>query len=244
QACADRLCPALRALGVQRIDKAICTHLDADHAGGMKRLIEAGLVAEIVAPPFSLIENTLPDLASCINRYNIPHRTYWSGEVIWQDVFSDAERPFRLKCLNPSQYSDGGNDDSLVIHLSFQAFDLLVTGDISEGVERTLCPVIDGLDVNWDVLVVSHHGSKYSSCRPFLETVAPSCSVISVGRYNNYGHPAPQILERLAAVGSAVWRTDQDGCIHMTFSGSHITIVPWLHRLRPVRFRPSDNLIA
>ena len=66
------------------------------------------------------------------------------------------------------------------------------------------------------VLLVGHHGSKYATSRDLLETVRPEVGVISVGAGNRYGHPAPEVLERLAAAGCEIYRTDWSGTLTFT----------------------------
>ena len=63
-----------------------------------------------------------------------------------------------------------------------------------------------------EILVVGHHGSKYATCEELLDATSPKLAVISVGE-NHYGYPAQEVLERLAAYGCAVYRTDRDGTI-------------------------------
>ena len=70
-----------------------------------------------------------------------------------------------------------------------------------------------------DILVAGHHGSKYSTSRVLLDTVRPKAVVISVGQ-NSYGHPSPETLERIAASGAAVYRTDQSGTFRICGSRS------------------------
>jgi len=69
----------------------------------------------------------------------------------------------------------------------------------------------DGTSVT--ILKCPHHGSKYSSSPEFLEAVSPDFTVVSCGRYNNYGHPSPETLDRLTDVGSIIYRTDKTGAI-------------------------------
>ena len=59
---------------------------------------------------------------------------------------------------------------------------------------------------------MGHHGSLTSTCDLLLREIRPDVAVISVG-YNNYGHPAPQVLDRLADYGVAVHRTDLEGTV-------------------------------
>ena len=53
--------------------------------------------------------------------------------------------------------------------------------------------------------------------------VRPSGSVISVGARNRYGHPAPEVVERLRRLGITVLRTDQLGTITFASDGQHAT---------------------
>ncbi|WP_322904887.1 ComEC/Rec2 family competence protein [Paenibacillus sp. SGZ-1009] len=71
-----------------------------------------------------------------------------------------------------------------------------------------------------DVLKVGHHGSKSSSSAEWLAYWQPRVSIISVGENNRYGHPKAEVLDRLAAVHSAVARTDQQGEIQLRIAPS------------------------
>ena len=66
-----------------------------------------------------------------------------------------------------------------------------------------------------ELLVAGHHGSKYATSEELLLATRPELAVISVG-YNTYGHPAPETLERLAAAGCAIYRTDWSGTVTIT----------------------------
>ena len=69
-----------------------------------------------------------------------------------------------------------------------------------------------------DVLKVAHHGSKYSSSADFLDAVGPKWAIISAGE-NSYGHPTQETLDRLAAAGALIWRTDRSGTVVVTSDG-------------------------
>ena len=60
------------------------------------------------------------------------------------------------------------------------------------------------------MLIAGHHGSRYSTCAEFLAAVRPETVLISVGR-NSYGHPTQEVLDRVAAVGAEIYRTDLHG---------------------------------
>jgi beta-lactamase superfamily II metal-dependent hydrolase len=74
------------------------------------------------------------------------------------------------------------------------------------------------------VLKVPHHGSKTSSTATFLDAFQPGVAIVSAGRGNRHGHPAPAALARYAARGTEVFRTDQDGAIQLDTDGHTLTV--------------------
>ena len=96
---------------------------------------------------------------------------------------------------------------------------IVFTGDATEEEEITAVAA----SIKADVLKVSHHGSKTSSSFEFLQAVNPELAIISVGADNKFGHPAPETLEKLQAIGAKVLRTDQAGNIKVVFDGSNCT---------------------
>ena len=72
------------------------------------------------------------------------------------------------------------------------------------------------VDLDAEVLKVGHHGSQTSTTNAFLDAVTPQDAVISVGAGNTYGHPTQETLDRLAAHGATVYRTDLNGTAVLT----------------------------
>ena len=64
-----------------------------------------------------------------------------------------------------------------------------------------------------ELLVAGHHGSASSTSQALLNALQPETAILSVGRDNAYGHPGPETLERLAAAGCRIYRTDLQGNI-------------------------------
>ena len=119
---------------------------------------------------------------------------------------------------NGNNYDDL-NNYSAVIRLVNNNDSFLFMGDAEEVSENEITAAVQA-----DVLKVGHHGSSSSTGQAFLDKVMPRYAVISVGENNDYGHPAKSTIDKLAKVGTTVYRTDQDGTIVFKSDGSKITI--------------------
>src|SRR3990170_4365332 len=116
----------------------------------------------------------------------------------------------------------GISREFLVFLLEYGQTSWLFTGDLEENGELLL--VKSGLLPQVDVLKVGHHGSATSSSLEFLERIRPNISIISAGKGNSYGHPAPIALKNLQLIGSAILRTDQLGDIELVTDGDEIWV--------------------
>src|SRR5262249_932498 len=107
------------------------------------------------------------------------------------------------------------NDDSLVFRLRYGDVEVLLTGDPRAEFEGGEAARLDSEEraAPLRVLKVGHHGSLSSSSFPFLRALRPHIAMISAGRANLFGHPAPDIVARLEDLGAQVFRTDLDGAI-------------------------------
>ena len=105
------------------------------------------------------------------------------------------------------------NENGLIALFSQDNFDALITGDIPQYAEDRL--VSEKAIPDIELLVAGHHGSKYSTSEYLLDSLKPETAVISVGE-NTYGHPTPEVLERLLSRGIDVFRTDTNGNIKVT----------------------------
>jgi competence protein ComEC len=112
--------------------------------------------------------------------------------------------------LIPSENPGNNNESGLCVLFQRENCDILITGDRNSYGEKDLLRQIDLPDL--EVLIVGHHGSKYSTTYELLEAGKPDIAIISVGE-NNYGHPTQEVLDRLAEFGCEVYRTDQQGTI-------------------------------
>jgi competence protein ComEC len=98
------------------------------------------------------------------------------------------------------------NNDSLVLRLKFRDRTLLLPGDAEKQAEHAMLAENSEDELHADVLKVGHHGSKNSTTEEFLRAVRPRIAIISAGEDNPYGHPSPELLERLETSGARVLR--------------------------------------
>lgn len=122
--------------------------------------------------------------------------------------------------LSGKELKDTSNDAGVVARLVYGGNSFLFTGDISSTLENKL--ISQGIELESNVLKVAHHGSKYSTSESFLAAVSPETAVIEVGK-NSYGHPTPEVLNRLEKFGINIKRTDKNGDINLKSNGHTIS---------------------
>lgn len=126
------------------------------------------------------------------------------------------EPDIALDVLHPGPLPSGeGNDDALVLRLTWRNASFLFTSDITAAAERAL--LTSDQPLLSTVLHVPHHGSASSTSSAFLEAVNPQFALISVGAGNRFGQPAPEVLDRLA--GRRLFRTDKHGTVKLSTDG-------------------------
>jgi len=196
---------ALQSAGIRRLSAVIVTHYHADHTNGLTEVLTRLPVDTLY----------LPDIE---DEYGVRDRLVSLAAHQGADVVLVTE-PTRIVLgeavltVYPPLLTTGDlNEQGLTALATAGDFDLLITGDMAGQTEQLLAQTYPLPDV--EVLVVSHHGSRYSSDESFLRAITPDNAVISVGD-NRYGHPAEETLRRLQAVGATVWRTDQQGSIRI-----------------------------
>jgi len=116
----------------------------------------------------------------------------------------------------------GGNEanaNSIIARLDYGSFSMLLAGDAEEQTEHRL--LTKEVDLQTEVLKVSHHGSKYASSKDFLNRVKPEVAIVSCGAWNRYGHPSQAVLDRLKAANVKLYRTDLQGEITITTRGKN-----------------------
>lgn len=211
----QKLCKYL-STSDRTIDYMLITHFDLDHYGGCVDVLKRYDVKHIIT-----------------NGYPKPSDSYW---VSWNETAQKENADFKVintreswviasttldffspnphLILSPSE--DTANNHSIVFRLAdeTQNVSILFSGDIEEPTEKQLieefcepskskCPALQA-----SVLKVAHHGSDTSSSKNFLEAVHPEKAIISVGKFNKFGHPSLRVIRRLERFPVQVLRTD------------------------------------
>lgn len=187
--------------GTDRLDILVLTHYDTDHVCGLAQLLSRVEVGQLLIPDISDDAGNRAEVTALAAAYGVPILT------VTEDVtvrFAQGE----LRVFAPmSGKSDNAGLSAL---MSAGEYDILITGDMDMAAEERLLDTRELPDI--EVLVAGHHGSKYSTSSRFLEALRPETVLISVGE-NSYGHPTPEVLDRVAQIGAAVYRTDLNGDI-------------------------------
>jgi competence protein ComEC len=211
--------PALWATGVRSLQTLLLTHGDPDHIGGAAALIDdfrPDAVWQGVPVPHAVaLQEVLARAAEA--RSHVEERR--AGEELTLGAA-------RIRVLHPPppdwERQRVRNDDSVVLEVLYGDVALLLTGDIGSAIERAIVPHLTPAKTR--ILKVAHHGSRTSTSQELLDAWRPQIALISCGRGNPFGHPAPEVVERLIAAGATVYRTDRDGEITVETDGDHVFV--------------------
>jgi competence protein ComEC len=211
--------PAVRQAGFRRLDYLVLTHGDPDHLGGAASIRDEFRPREvwegIPVPRFEpLTALRLATEAAGARWANV----YANSRVVVDDVEVIARHPQ----VADWERQKVRNDDSLVLELRWRDVSVLLTGDIGRAVERDIMARIPAAPLR--ILKIPHHGSLTSSAPEFVKAMRPKIAVVSAGRGNHFGHPVPEVLDRYAAVGAEIFRTDRDGAVTVDTNGWSIDV--------------------
>jgi competence protein ComEC len=199
--------PALRALGVARLDLAVATHGDLDHRGGLVAVLGAVPVGALWLPTGGLADPAFGELVAAALRRGVAPLERGAGSPVARvgDLVVEPLWP-------PSGPARGSrNDRSLVLRVRVGDRWVLLAGDLEADGERRL--LASGAELRSDVLKLPHHGSRSSSTRALLDAVAPRVTVASAPCAGRYAMPHPAVLRRVRETGAALWWTGRDGAV-------------------------------
>lgn len=207
--------PYLRRHGARGIALMVSTHADADHLGGLPAVVAAFPPRLVLEPGEPLARPLYFEFLAAVEAAGSRWRAARAGDRITVDGVE-------VRVLSPDDawmhVPVDVNDHGVVVLVTYGATRIFFQADAGIPVERRLAGSVGPVDL----LKVGHHGSRSASSEAWLAELAPRVAVISVGARNRYGHPAPEVLDRLARRGIEVLRTDQRGTITFTSDGHHV----------------------
>jgi len=196
------------------IDMVIATHPHADHIAGLIEVLERYNVKNVLQAKEDYNSPVVPAWRDAVKNEKTNEIEAIAGKII------ELGNGVVLKIIYPEESLEGQtvknpNNSSVVMMLDYKETEILLVGDIEAKVEKEL---LDD-DIDADILKVGHHGSKTSTTAGFLEKVSPQIAFIEVGSKNKFGHPSPEVIQRLENSGIKYYRTDLDGHMEVLTDG-------------------------
>ncbi|GEM_PF-3273740 len=199
----------LNNLRIRKIAVLVGTHEHPDHIGGMRSIIEDHSIDSLW-------------ISSCLH----------AGYEMMKLIEVARSRGIRIDELQTGRMWHrlplNGNDRSIVLAMEYGSLRILFPGDAELASESGLLDY--GGHLRSDILKVGHHGSRTSSGVGFLKAVDPRFAIIPCGRKNRFGHPHPDVLERLERETDVecVFRSDQNGMISVESDGRMTSMIPFV----------------
>lgn len=218
-------CPTgyLAWAGVSRLDDMVVSNPDADHVGCLATVLRNIPTARLIHSGQEGASAAYNEFAAAVAALAVPTVIVRTGDVLTWGCCLTAT------ILHPASVQGSINENSVVLRVSHGETHALFTGDATSTSETKLMQRWG--DVQSQFLKVAHHGSATSSSADFLAAVNPQIAAISVGAGNGYGHPAPDVLARLADAGALIYRTDLSGTLTFVSDGASIRLQQAGYRL-------------
>lgn len=190
------------------LDLVVLTHPDADHIAGLTEVLRRYKVGAILLTGVYHDTVWYADILEQIQQREIPVL------IANEKVDFDFGAGVMLDTIWPREVVAGkkpqnANQLSIVLRLTFGPTAVLLTGDLDQASEKVLLQTPQNLRAQ--ILKLGHHGSKTSSRADFLAAVGSDVALVSAGPDNRFGHPAPEVLERVKE--QVVLNTAEEGSI-------------------------------
>lgn len=204
------LVPFLRHQGVRELDELLLTHLDLDHRGGAPAVMDHIKVKQVRSNEYDAEKLEL-DSKTPFLQCQQGQSWQWDEvqfEILWPTVNTKLESTNESSCV-------------LIITapMQNQQLKILLMGDTGWQAEYQILQQYP--DLKSDILVLGHHGSKYSSAYDFIKQIDPDVAISSAGIDNRYGHPTPEAIARLNDLQIPHLSTIKTGRIHLSLDADH-----------------------
>ena len=235
-----QIIPWLKYIGTRSVEEIFITHWDEDHISAVGELLEWSKssrvkIRRIFLPDVALKDEVLETLLQQIEEANVSVEYLSAGEHM-------TDGALQISCLHPyaKKVPEDRNDASLVLRLSQGDFQMLLTGDLEKSGEDWLVeqarPAVEqpqpaGQEqalpcapstqlaaqnpLRCTILDAGHHGASNATGEALLDLAQPELVLISCGKNNRYGHPAPETLKRLEERGIRWYSTAEVGAIQV-----------------------------
>jgi competence protein ComEC len=197
--------PYLWSRKLRHLDVLVLSHAHSDHMGGMPAVMRNFRPRELWVSIDPNSEAYRALLAEATD-FGVNVRHFYAGDQLaWGGTQVSILAP-ETGYQNPSEPV---NNDSLVMRMQYGQSSVLLEGDAEGPSEREM--LARGRVAGVTLLKVGHHGSRTSTTQEFFNAASPKDAVVSVGRGNTFGHPRYEVIERIAAARTKLYRTDEFG---------------------------------
>lgn len=213
-----QIIPWLKYIGTRSVEGIFITHWDEDHISAVGELLEWSKssrvkIRRIFLPDVALKDEVLETLLQQIEEAEVSVEYLSAGEHM-------TDGALQISCLHPyaKKVPEDRNDASLVLRLSQGDFQMLLTGDLEKSGEDWLVEQARPATQNplrCIILDAGHHGASNATGEALLDLAQPGVVLISCGKNNRYGHPAPETLQRLEERGIRWYSTAEVGAIQV-----------------------------
>lgn len=201
----------LKKHGVTELQYLTASHYDEDHIAGLVGVLNTTKVDTIVCPDY---QKDTKIYQSFINKEQQSKAKVIHPKTGYTLTLGNAA----IKVLSADNSAEKDNNRSIAMRVTYGNFSVIMTGDAELDEETSI--IYNKYNIDSDVYVAGHHGSKYSSSTAFLNAVTPAYTLISCGTGNSYGHPTEEALRRIKESGSKLYRTDVQGEVTVYSDGN------------------------
>lgn len=248
-----QIIPWLKYIGTRSVEGIFITHWDEDHISAVGELLEWSKssrvkIRRIFLPDVALKDEVLETLLQQIEEANVSVEYLSAGEYM-------TDGALQISCLHPyaKKVPEDRNDASLVLRLSQDDFQMLLTGDLEKSGEDWLVeqarPAVEQPQpaaqeqalpcapstqsaaqnsLRCTILDAGHHGASNATGEALLDLAQPGVVLISCGKNNRYGHPAPETLQRLEERGIRWYSTAEVGAIQVQVGKKKVKIKQYI----------------